>query len=401
MSGVGPAIVAGAHLAGALAWWSAMAGGFPWLHPMNVANRGIPLVVMVVAIGALVAVRRAPRWTERAAMLLAGLWLGLAAGGALLFTRSSPSVWAACAGVGAVCVWLAGRREWLALAPGVALGVAMAAVQRAGPAMTRPAGGPDPAVPGADGGCAWDGEALLVLRPGAQLRVNPLLVFESVSPDRFWTVFAPRWWGETPRCRGELRDGGEQQGWFAAEGVAWAEVERDDGGLRIDATTELTEAVYSHLNRFLTLLVLAREVSLEFVGCEPVVPPGPDEASVFAYVEASGELVVARARSREKGPFVALCRTALRDEVVVLRLWAEGEAVAEVTLLDWAGQADTTPSPTAGWGVPANAIEFWSVHGGVQLVATLAGTSVGRGFHSVGHAAGRYRNRVVVRPLGE
>lgn len=84
---------------------------------------------------------------------------------------------------------------------------------------------------------------------------------------------------------------------------------------------------------------------------------------------------------------------------MTLRVHADGRAVAEVSLLDWAAQADTTLSPTAGWGVPSNAIELWADGGVVYVAVTLAGTSIGRGFQSVGHAAGRYLDRIVVRRL--
>lgn len=393
---VGAVLVAGVHLAGACGWWSAMAGGFPLLHRMSVANLWIPLLVGLVALGALVAARRSPRWTRRGALMLAGLWFGIAGCGASLFNNSSGWVWAVCAGIGGVGVLLAGWRQamrWLAL--GVCVGVAAAAVQRAAPAATRPLGtGPEFDVVGP---CSWDGTLSLVVRPRVQVHVNPLLVFESVSQDRFWTVFAERWWGAPIRCEGEEVIGGVRRGQFVGEGRMVLAAEALDGELRIDAGIELATEVYSHLNHVLAVTVTADEVSLAFAGCAAVAPPRPDEASVFAYVEAGGELVVARATRREKGPFDELCRTAVVDGVVVVRVNVRGEAVADVELRDWAAQADTTPSPTAGWGVPGNAIEFWSVPGAVQLVATLAGTSVGRGFHSVGHAAGRYRNRVVVR----
>lgn len=397
---VGAVIVAGVHLVGACAWWSALAGGFPLLHRMSVANRGIPLVIGLVALGSLVAARRAPRWTRRGALVLAGLWFGIAGCGAALFRDSNAWVWAACAGVGVVGVLLAGWRRIAigSLAVGVGVGVAAVAVQRAAPAATRPLGtGPEVDVP--VGPCDWDGTLALDLRAGVQVHVNPLLVFESVSQDRFWTVFAGRWWGAPVRCEGEAVLGGVRRGRFVGEGRMVLAAQEVDGELRLDAGVELAAEVYSHLNHFLEMTVTADEVSLAFAGCAAVVPSRPDEASVFAYVEAGGELVVARASSREKGPFAELCRTKLKDGLVAVRVHVRGEAVAEVELRDWAAQVDTTPSPTAGWGVPGNAIEFWSVPGAMYLVATLAGTSVGRGFHSVGHAAGRYRNRVVVRRL--
>ena len=69
-----------------------------------------------------------------------------------------------------------------------------------------------------------------------------------------------------------------------------------------------------------------------------------------------------------------------------------------VVLADWSAQADTTLSPTAGWGVPVNAIEF-SLAGDApsspaSIFVTLAATSVGRGWDCVGHRPGTYRNRI-------
>jgi hypothetical protein len=72
--------------------------------------------------------------------------------------------------------------------------------------------------------------------------------------------------------------------------------------------------------------------------------------------------------------------------------------IARIELMDWAKQCSTAISPTAGWRVPVNAIEFSRDTADEASVAsffvTLAGTSVGRGFDSVGHAAGTYRSRI-------
>ena len=64
----------------------------------------------------------------------------------------------------------------------------------------------------------------------------------------------------------------------------------------------------------------------------------------------------------------------------------------------------TQLSPTAGWGVPVNAIEFslspydHSPTGPASIFITLAATSVGRGWDCVGHSAGAYRNRITIAP---
>ena len=53
--------------------------------------------------------------------------------------------------------------------------------------------------------------------------------------------------------------------------------------------------------------------------------------------------------------------------------------------------------------MPENAIEFETNESGklAFFTVTLAGTSVGRGWDSVGHAKGIYRNRMAVRVLRE
>ena len=70
---------------------------------------------------------------------------------------------------------------------------------------------------------------------------------------------------------------------------------------------------------------------------------------------------------------------------------------------DWARKASAQLSPAAGWGVPENAIEFSLGHRGGRgegfVFITLAGTSVGRGFDSVGHAPGVYRNAMTIKPV--
>ena len=83
----------------------------------------------------------------------------------------------------------------------------------------------------------------------------------------------------------------------------------------------------------------------------------------------------------------------------------DNRAVWRIDLKDWAKQASHQLSPTAGWGLPENAIEFFLSYNYREaknvgmIFFTLAGTSVGRGRDSVGHGAGIYRNSMIIETL--
>jgi hypothetical protein len=119
----------------------------------------------------------------------------------------------------------------------------------------------------------------------------------------------------------------------------------------------------------------------------------------FAFVEEDRTFRVVEASSGEKGPFRTLARGRLGpEESLTFTLYDQGRAVGRISLADWSSQADTTLSPTAGWGVPVNAIEFSlsddSASSPASIFVTLAGTSVGRGWDCVGHNPRTYRNRI-------
>jgi hypothetical protein len=90
-----------------------------------------------------------------------------------------------------------------------------------------------------------------------------------------------------------------------------------------------------------------------------------------------------------------------RGEQLTLTLHDNSHPVMAITFDDWSQQASSALSPTAGWRVPMNAIEFQRLHdeltAPVTIWITLAATSVGRGWETVGHKAGIYRNRITVR----
>ncbi len=120
-----------------------------------------------------------------------------------------------------------------------------------------------------------------------------------------------------------------------------------------------------------------------------------------AYLGEDGVFRIVEARSGEKGPFRELASGPLaRNDPLTITFHDDGRAFCTMTLDDFAAQASIALSPTAGWGLPMNAIEFSLSDARptspASVFVTLAGTSVGRGWDSVGHAAGVYRNRMTV-----
>ena len=126
----------------------------------------------------------------------------------------------------------------------------------------------------------------------------------------------------------------------------------------------------------------------------------------LAYLDSKQIFHVVEASSGEKGPFKTLQQGALnRDEPLQITIYSDGIPQCRITLKDWATQVSTQLSPTAGWGLPENSIEFSLTsdnrkNSGV-IFFTLAATSVGRGWDSVGHASGRYRNRMDIEMLAK
>ena len=173
----------------------------------------------------------------------------------------------------------------------------------------------------------------------------------------------------------------------------------------VAAWTTLPRPVYSHLNDWCRIRV--SDVGSPSLAFSPsgatAVPVGGSRDALgrspvrLAYLDAARRLQVVEASFGEKGPFRTIASGPVgADETVAITFLDGGLPVARIVLEDWARQADTTSlSPTAGWGLPPNAIEFHcDEEGDVVLHVTLAGTAVGRGWDTVGHRAGTYRNRM-------
>ena len=163
---------------------------------------------------------------------------------------------------------------------------------------------------------------------------------------------------------------------------------------------------FSHLNSYCVVDISGhKSLSISFSPCETekieVLPADypTGRPARFAYLDAAENFFVVEATSGEKGPFRNLASGRLqRGDSLTIGMYDEGRPVGSVTLDDWSSQLSTDLSPTAGWGVPVNAIEFQrsgdDENSPATIWITLAATSVGRGFETVGHRAGTYRNTI-------
>lgn len=249
------------------------------------------------------------------------------------------------------------------------------------------------------------------------VQVEPLLTFGQRSPDATWTVLASRSGRRQPDREYDglaHRDGAVVAGYTdRVEGESVLADSRltitpvNSRSFAISADTRLWRPVFSHLNTF-TQVTLAghkrlriafsaipgRQFDVMYAG----YPAG--SPAQFVYVGTDRRLHIARARSGEKGPFSELGSGDLEGPLVI-SFFDGDEPIFDVELIDWADQASTELSPAAGWSVPQNAIEFGLLSEDPRSPATifvsLASTSVGRGWSSVGHAEGVYRNRIVIR----
>ena len=247
------------------------------------------------------------------------------------------------------------------------------------------------------------------------LKVQPLLTFTSRSPDRCWTNFASsaERMGAPRRLLGteELPLG--MKFFFGPQERSLLEVisRRETETLQLEAYTELRQDVFSHLNGYCSLWLHGHQrLHLEFSPCPGVlVEPMPNEYPFgmplrLGFLTADGNFRVVEAQSAEKGPFRTLAEGKMkRGDPLTITLHDGGTPRLALRFDDWSQQVSTAISPTAGWGLPQNEVMFArqtsALTSGLFLSLTLASTSTGRGFDSVGHAAGVYRNRMVIQPL--
>jgi hypothetical protein len=427
-------VLFGLHLVAAIAWWWVMPGGFPVSHPRFWVNSVLPWVVVLLAAAGIPGLqKRNVRRTAALTTVVAAFWVTVVAVGCFVFPVTArhqvlPGLLVLLA-VGGARFGLspvpaqAWRGQLAAAIPALVIGVFVVFSQR-GPAPSTHPGGEriadfvfdrnvDRSIEAFNRGgraAVFPDKAAAVFSAGlATVEIRPLLRFESRSADRCWTNLA----AEADRASPPLKEVGRRWTNKLAEIRYLRPAQTFSVDLSapdvcvLEAATELDEAVYSHLNSFSELVIEGHggELSLTFSPCgnTTITVPSSDypvgRPIRFAYLGADGIFRVVEASSAEKGPFKTLAEGPLaRDGSLTIGVRVDGRRAARVTFLDFASQASTELSPTAGWGLPQNAVEMRRMgdisSSPVHLWLTLAGTSVGRGFDSVGYAAGVYRNRV-------
>ena len=423
------------HAAGCLVWWFLMPGGFPLSHLRCWANLILPWCgCLLLLSGVWAAWRGNTAWFLAIALGVTLAWSTALLVALYLFPFSSRKFLLPALAI-AVLLWIAwgaaqlGKpKAWLIngfIAALVILGSGLFIYAQRGPqADTHPLNIAFPQLPenvepiSGSSVAVLSDKSSLYLTDGTlrtkcgslSLSLSPLLTFESRSPDRCWTSLAPRklrgsqslvpqtvWQQE--KTWGMLFTGNEKLALIVSEPNDKSTV------LSAVAYAQLETPVYSHLNSFLQLDVAGHQkLGISFSPCPAaIIEVLPADYPVgrparMAYLNAAGMFQIVEATSGEKGPFRLLAEGALdRIKPLTITFHDQGQPVCDLVLDDWATQLSTHLSPTAGWGVPAGAIEFQLLNdadtsrAGVWI--TLAATSVGRGWDSVGHQAGTYRNR--------
>ncbi len=408
--------------------------GFPLTHSRFWLNVVLPVVVALVAVWGVWQLRkRRTHLVATAILLISSGWLGGAVAGRLLFPVSLRGFWALGLVISlcgfALCL-LFNRgvprlRSDIVLVPLCVLAGAFSVwAQLPPPSSTQPLNIAPPTVTqelaappqlkialGEQSSYRPATSDLFVSFEHVRIHCLPRLSFDRISPDGFWSLIAPR--NNTRRQLVATESIGEGQHRFAYQDQAIVEVLCQQEKNEISCTTwrTLVEETYSHLNTFALFIVVGhRDLSLSFSPCpEDHIEVFPSDYPTgrparMAYLDADSEFRVVEATSGEKGPFQQLAAGKLtRGQPLAISLHDQGSYVGTITLEDWTQQLSTNLSPTAGWGLPMNAIEFRRSgdrkQASVEIFVTLAATSVGRGWEAVGHRAGTYRNRMTFSPV--
>ncbi|MBC8106666.1 MAG: hypothetical protein H7Z14_08770 [Anaerolineae bacterium] len=426
-----------AHAFAAAVWMIFMPGGFAIGHPRFWTNRVGPMLVLLIAIGVLLArVMKRPQLAQHLVLIFPLAWLGAAISGIIVFPISARLIAPLAVAGALVMAWSLRpfpprslKRIAMAILA-LAIGAIFPPLERAGNPRTTPIEIELPSPP-ADS-IVTDYIQGVQLRSNlgvhtssgqvvwgvgrAQVQVAPLLTFISRSPDRSWTILSPRDQRRGPERRIVALERAEREtlrAWYADDDVSMLAVDATARErIELDAMSRLPQAVFSHLNSYCEIAIVGhRKLRISFSPCDDAkvdvkYSDYPIGAPIrFAYFDAAtNRLRIVEATNAEKGPFHDLASGPLtRGDPLTITLFDNESALCSITLRDWSAQASDEISPTAGWGVPANSIAFSladrSDRSPAAILISLADTGVGRGYDTVGHAAGAYRNRMTLTPL--
>lgn len=398
-------------------WWWLTPKGFPVGHSRFWVNAALPWLGVFLLVTGVRSLARPSRFRDAILILTPGFWVGAGITAVVLFPSSSvkllPFFIPTASGL-SILAWISLKRtRWEALAflAGAFLGAFVLFSQQAPAASTRPSQ-TEFKVPPTNLGAADIYRQGMVLLDPAEERISiavrdttielwPLLSFYSRSPDRCWTSLASSQDREGPdrRLLGVETSGSEWVAFYRSDFSSRLSVNAKNPKLvTLESTAHLVSPIYSHLNAYCHLSVATpRAVSIIFSPC-PDTPIEVRFPARSAFLAEDGFHVV-EAATFEKGPFTELASGPLtRGEPVSLTFVMDNTPLFRLELKDFSSEASTELSPTAGWGLPMNSIELWPL-GGCSVVITLAGTSVGRGWDSVGHREGTYRGRMLVELL--
>ncbi len=422
------------HLAAAAGYWWLSPKGFPLDSSRFWLNSVLP--IFLVAAG-LIGMHKG-KWPIAAAVVLffASAWCAGAIFGRIIFPISLRGVWAMALIIGSaglICFVALVRSEPLSYrirlfsaAAAMLIGWFAIWAQIAAPASTAPINAPPPQMtsqgvrqpplsvvhvgPGYEFATT---EAELVLATGnIRIKCRPILNFDRFSPDRFWSLFAPGR-KQFPSPTAQSNGDGFVKIRYSDDSIVAISAPTPEGLLQLTAFTPVAEDTFSHLNTYCYFEISGhKRLSFSFSPCpnaEIEVLPADypvGRPTRLAYLDEASRFAVVEAKSGEKGPFRELAGGPLgRGEPLTIVVRDGGHPVVRITLEDWSKQLSTSISPCAGWRLPMNAIEFQRLYdspsapGGIWI--TLAGTSVGRGWETVGHRAGIYRNALAFEKLDD
>lgn len=415
------------HIGAAGVWWWLMPGGFPSSSTEFWVNQAAPPFVMALLLLALLARGRVSAVILPPVLaMIPAFWMAFGISARLTFFESFRSLWMLpfLAGAALAGLWVRGFmrrlvRGWLVpvfAVAALAAGWSFPGTQRAAAPATNPTADPPAMMPAGgdrrlvklsrDAQLHADDGRVVIKRDKVILNVQPLLTFADRSPDRCWVALAPdELNGATKRSFvAKSHDGALWRLWYKDEGESALDVGARDGGVDLDVRCRLPHALFTHTNSWAELSLQGhKKLTLAFspLPQQRVEVAPATAAERFAYVDAAGQFHLAQARERQRGPFSEIAAAPIGKQPLTITIFDDGKPIFTVSLEDFATQASTQLSPTAGWGVPVNAIEF--MRGGdaesapALITFTLAATNIGRGTASVGHAAGIYRNRISVR----